>query len=79
MTNAIYIRSLVLSERVGINALPVREITVSLGSLSTEVGQVAGEQKVVLGSDSQSVTHEGTGVKDQSAGHGTRDTAEMLY
>lgn len=59
----------------GSNVLPVVEITVSLGSLGTEVGQVAGEQEVVLGGDGKRVAHEGSGVDDQSTGHGTGDTA----
>lgn len=36
---------------------------------------MAGEQEVVLGGDGKRVAHEGSGVDDQSTGHGTGDTA----
>lgn len=61
------------------NALPVVEEPVSLGSLGTEVGQVAGEEEVVLGGDGEGVAHESGGVDDQGAGHGAGDTAQKWW
>jgi hypothetical protein len=34
---------------------------------------VAGEEKVVSGCDSEGVSHEGTGIDDESTGHLSRD------
>lgn len=58
------------------NALPVRQIPVSLGSLGAEVGQVAGKEKVVLGCDGEGVAHESTSVNEKGSSHGTRDAAQ---
>jgi hypothetical protein len=58
----------------GGNVLPVVEITVSLGRLSAKVGQVASEEQVVSGCDSEGVAHECSGVNDKSTSHGAGDT-----
>jgi hypothetical protein len=58
------------------NALPVRQIPVSLGSLGAEVGQVAGKEKVVLGCDGEGVAHESASVDKQGSSHSTGDTAQ---
>lgn len=58
------------------NELPVCQVPVSLGSLSTKVGQVASEKEVVLGRDGKGVAHEGGSVDNQGAGHRAGDTVE---
>lgn len=58
------------------NVLPVVQITVSLGSLGAEVGQVAGKEKVVLRCDGEGVAHESTSIDEKGSSHGTRDTAQ---
>lgn len=60
--------------RRGSNVLPVGQVPVSLGSLSTKVGQMASEQEVVLGGDGEGVAHEGSSVDSQSGGHLAGDT-----
>lgn len=62
----------------GGNALPVGQVSVSLGGLGTKVGQVAGEKKIVLRRDGKRVAHEGGGVDDQGAGHRAGDTVETV-
>jgi len=54
--------------------VPVGEVAVSLGSLGAEVGQVAGEEQVVRGSDGEGVAHECSSVDGQSGGHRAGDT-----
>jgi hypothetical protein len=54
--------------------LPVLDVTVALGCLSTEVDHVASEEKVVPRLDSHGVAHEGSAVTDKSSGHGAGDT-----
>ena len=61
----------------GWNILPVVEITESLGSLGAEVGQVACEEEVVLGGDSEGVAHEGGSVDNEGTGHGAGDAVKM--
>lgn len=56
------------------NALPVVQVPVGLGSLGSEVCQVACEKEVVLGRDGEGVAHEGGGVDDEGAGHRAGDT-----
>lgn len=58
------------------NALPVGQIPVSLGSLGTEVGQMAGEEEVIFGRDGERVAHESSGVNCESASHGSGDAAQ---
>lgn len=57
-----------------VNALPVGQVPVTLGSLSSEVGQVAGEKEVVRGRNGEGVAHESSGIDDQGAGHRAGDT-----
>ena len=51
----------------------VVQVSVSLSELSAGVDEVAGEEKVVSGCDSKGVSHEGTGIDDESTGHLSRD------
>lgn len=51
----------------------VVQVSVSLGELSTSVDEVAGEEKVVFGGDSEGVSHKSTGIDDESTGHLSRD------
>lgn len=60
------------------NALPVGQVSVSLGGLGTKVGQMAGEKEVVLRRDGERVAHEGGGVDDQGAGHRAGDTVKTV-
>lgn len=39
---------------------------------------MAGEEEVVLRGDGEGVAHEGSGIDEQAAGHGTGDTAEKV-
>jgi hypothetical protein len=64
---------------LGGNILPVVQVTVPLGGLSTEVGQVAGEKEVVLRCDGKGVAHEGDSVDDQGTGHRAGDAAKRNY
>jgi hypothetical protein len=59
---------------IRIYVLPVLDVTVTLGCLSTKVDHVASEEKVVPRLDSHCVAHEGSAVTDKSSGHGTGDT-----
>jgi len=54
--------------------LPVLDVTVALGCLSTEVDHVASEEKVVPRLDSHGVAHESGAVTDKSCGHRTGNT-----
>jgi hypothetical protein len=54
--------------------LPVLDVTVTLGCLSTKVDHVASEEEVVPRLDSHGVAHESSAVTDKSSGHGTGDT-----
>lgn len=56
----------------------VVQVSVSLGELGTSVDEVAGEEKVVFGGDSEGVSHKGTGVDDESTGHLSRDQLRAL-
>lgn len=59
---------------IGIDVLPVIDVSVSLRSLRAEVDRVASEKKVVSRRDSESVAHECGRVAAQSEGHWSRDT-----
>jgi hypothetical protein len=56
----------------------VVQVSVSLSELSAGVDEVAGEEKVVSGCDSKGVSHEGTGIDDESTGHLSRDQLRAL-
>lgn|SRR4051812_22946367 len=58
--------------------VPVLHVSVSLGKLRGAVDQVAAEEEVVLGRDSERVAHEDGGVAGQSGSHTTRDTTSTL-
>lgn len=51
----------------------VVQVSVSLCKLSTSVDEVAGEEKVVPGCNGQRVSHERSGIDDESTGHLSRD------
>jgi hypothetical protein len=60
------------------NILPVVQVPVSLSHLSGAVDEMAGEEEVVLGRDSEGVTHEGCGVDCERSGHLSGDTVRVL-
>lgn len=59
------------------NILPVVQITVCLGSLGAEVGEMAGEEEVVLGCNGKGVAHESSGIDDKSTSHGAGNTKKQ--
>lgn len=56
------------------NILPVAQVPVSLSHLSGAVDEMAGEEEIVLGRDSEGVTHEGCGVDCERSGHLSGDS-----
>ena len=60
--------------RQGQSILPIVQKPVSLNNLCGEVNGMAAKEKVVLRGDSEGVAHEGSGVDDQGASHGSGDT-----
>lgn len=63
-----------IRDMIRVYILPVLDVTVALGCLSTEVDHVASEKKVVPRLDSHSVAHESTAVTDKSGSHRAGDT-----
>lgn len=57
-----------------VNILPVIHPTVALGQLGAEIGELAGEQKIIFGRNSERVTHERRGVYSKCASHCAGDT-----
>lgn len=62
-----------LDHLLAVGAVVVVEVAVALRQLGASVGKVAGKQQPVAGSDGERVAHEGEGVDDQGAGHGSGD------